>query len=213
MASGTSGTSSASDHARAPTDPDCGGASSPWAPTSGAIAVAAAAAAAAPGAADIAVIPSSTVPRTAASPPPSAADSSGWADVMTGARNRSESVVVMAGMRAPPPTDTTAASSRTPLRCNVSCRTSAKPASGPRSTSSSSVRVRRTSLRCPGSSATNDVNAAVDSRSLAPRHCARSRDSDPIAEVLDKSTAPAADRSSMTWVNSAWSTRSPDRSW
>ncbi len=52
----------------------------------------------------------------------------------------------------------------------------------------------------------------MDNRSLAPRHWARSRVSEPIAEVPDKSMVPAADRSLMTWVNSAWSMRSPDRS-
>ena len=41
---------------------------------------------------------------------------------------------------------------------------------------------------------------------------ARSRVSDPIADVPARSTEPAADRSPITWVSTAWSMRSPDRS-
>ena len=162
--------------------------------TSGAIAVAAAAAAATPGATAIDVAPSSTVPRAALSPPPIAAVNSGCPVVMTGTRKCSDSVVVMNGMRAPPPTEATATRSaaRIPLRSKVSCTTPTKSASGARIASSSSLRVSRTSLRCPGSSATSEVTAAVDNRSLAPRHWARSRVSEPIAEVPDKSMVPAA---------------------
>ena len=68
------------------------------------------------------------------------------------------------------------------------------------------------SLRCRAASAGSDVTAAVDSRSLAPRHCARSRVSEPIAEVPDRSIDPAADRSPIDWVSNAWSMRSPERS-
>ena len=91
--------------------------------TSGAIAVAAAAAAATPGAAAIDVAPSSTVPRAALSPPPIAAVNSGCPVVMTGTRKCSDSVVVMIGMRAPPPTEATATRSaaRIPLRSRFSC--------------------------------------------------------------------------------------------
>ena len=57
--------------------------------------------------------------------------------------------------------------------------------------SSSSLRVSRTSLRCPGSSATNEVTrgwwTAVP---WLPRHCARSRLSEPIAEVPARSMDP-----------------------
>ena len=193
----TSGTSSASDHASAPKVLDAGASCGC---TSGAIAVAAAAAAATPGAAAIDVASSSTVPRTALSPPPIAAVNSGCAVVMTGTRKCSDSVVVMIGMRAPPPTEATATRSavRIPLRSRVSATTPTKSASGARIASSSSLRVSRTSLRCPGSSTTSEVTAAVDNRSLAPRHWPRSRVSEPIAEVPDKSMVPAADKSLMT---------------
>ena len=207
----TSGTSSASDHASAPNVLDAG-ASCGSIP--GAIAVAAAAAAATPGAADSDVLPSSTVPRAARRPPPIAAVNSGCPVVMTGTRKCSDNVVVMIGMRAPPPTEATATRSavRIPLRSKVSWTTPTKSASGLRIASSSSLRVSRISPLCPGSSATREVTALVDSRSLAPRHWARSRLSEPIADVPDRSMVPAADRSLMTWVNNAWSMRSPDRS-
>jgi len=39
---------------------------------------------------------------------------------------------------------------------------------------------------------TNEVTPDVDSRSLAPRHCARSWLSDPIADVSARSMVPAA---------------------
>ena len=122
---------------------------------------------------------------------------------MTGTRNRSDNVVVTIGMRAPPPTDATATSSRTPLRSNVSCSTPVKSDNGWRITSSNSVRVSRTSLRCPGTSATSEVTPDVDSRSFAARHWARNRVSDPIADVPDRSMVPAADRSFITWVSKA----------
>jgi hypothetical protein len=64
--------------------------------------------------------------------------------------------------------------------------------------SSSSLRVSRTSLRCPGSSADSVVTAVVDNRSLAPRHWPRSRLNDPIADVPERSIVPAALRSLMT---------------
>ena len=54
------------------------------------------------------VMPSCTVARTACNPAPIAAVSSGRAVVMTGTRNLSESIVVTAGMRAPPPIEATA---------------------------------------------------------------------------------------------------------
>ncbi len=84
--------------------------------------------------------------------------------------------------------------------------------SGWASTSSSSLRFSRTSLRCPGSSATSAVTDSVDSRSLPRRHSVRRRPSEPIAEVLARSIDPAADRSFTTWVSRPWSIRSPDRS-
>ena len=134
--------------------------------------------------------------------------------VITGTPKCSDSVVVISGIRAPPPADATATRSadRAPLRSSVSCSTPAKSVSGWRIASSSSLRVRRTSPRCPGSSATSEVAAVVDSRSLAARHCARSRLSGPIADVPDTSTEPASDRPSRTRVSTAWSIRSPDNS-
>ena len=140
-----------------------------------------------------AVAPSSAVPRAALRPPPIADVSSGCGVVMTGTPKCSDSVVVMSGMRAPPPADATAASPRAPLRSSVSCSAPANSLSGCRIASSSSLRVSRTSPRCPGSSATSEVAAVVDSRSLAARHWLRSLLSGPIAEVPVTSTDPASD--------------------
>ena len=159
------------------------------------------------------VCPSSTVPRTAVRPPPIAAVNSGWPcgddryPEVFGQRRRDDRDSRSAAHRCD------CGQAREP-RCAPTfpaIRRRSRRA-GCRIASSSSLRVSRTSLRCPGRSATSEVTLAVDSRSLAPRHWPRSRVSDPIADVPDRSMLPAADRSLITWVSSAWSTRSPERS-
>ena len=122
---------------------------------------------------------------------------------MTGTPKCSDSVVVMSGMRAPPPVDATAARSDV-RRCGP-----ASPAPRPRigercrMASSSSLRVRRTRRdaragRLPGR--WPRWSTAVP---WPPRHWARSLFNGPIADVPDTSTAPASDSPSRTCVSSA----------
>ena len=152
----------------------------------------------------ITVSVSSRGPRAARSAPPMAAVSCGRGVVTTGTRSRPDSMVVTAGRLAPPPTETTATRSepRIPLRTKASSRTAVKLFSESRIASSSSFLVSRISAREPKSS-DNVVTVLSESCSLALRHPARSRLSEPIAEVPAGSNEPVLGMSSITVVNNA----------
>ena len=134
------------------------------------------------------------VPRTAFSPAPIAAANSGCAPVMTGTRRCSDSVVVMIGMRAPPPTDATATSSRGPNSAALQRVLELIDEAG-RAVADRVVELvagdPNLAVGVRAVRPVSEVTADVDSRSLAARHWARNRVSEPIADVLDRSTEPA----------------------
>ena len=157
---------------------------------------------------------SSAGPRATRSAAPIAAVAAGRVVVTTGTRRCSDIVVVTTGIAAPPPIEATAARSAAadPGAGHVSCTAATRSANERCTVSSSSARVSRTSPRKPGRSAGTAVAVTVDSRSLAARHSARSRVSDPIAEVPVTSSGPPADNSATTWASRPWSIRSPEKS-
>jgi len=79
--------------------------------------------------------------------------------------------------------------------------------------SSSSFLVRPTSPRIPVKSSLSVVTVLDESSSLALRHPARSRLSEPIAAVPDRSNEPVLGMLSITAANTAWSITSPQKSW
>src|SRR6516165_2063604 len=159
-----------------------------------------------------AVAPLSAEPGITFNAPPTAAVSCGRGVVTTGTRRCPDSVVVTTGMFAPPPTETTATRSRIPLRCNVSSSNATKLFSDSRIASSSSSLVSRISPRTPVKSSVNVVTVLDESCSLALRQAARSRLSEPIAEVPNGSNGPVLEILAITAVNNAWSIMSPEKS-
>ncbi|KMO72318.1 hypothetical protein MOBUDSM44075_04070 [Mycolicibacterium obuense] len=141
--------------------------------------------------------------RSANSSAPVAAAICGCTVVRSGARNASESRCVTSGMRAPPPTVTTAVGV-TRARFSTSTIVTTRRSSGSAISASSSPRVTRTGPRAPATA----VAVTCDSRSLAARLSARRSSSEATAEV----PAGSSSRPSMTWRSSAWSTRSPENS-
>ena len=129
-----------------------------------------------------------------------AAVSCGCGVVITGTRKYRESVVVTAGMFAPPPAETTAARSWIPLRANAFSNIATNLSSGVRIASSSSSRVTRIS---PVSPSVRVVAALDDSSSLALRHAVRSRLSEPIATVPDGSKEAVLGMLQMTALSSS----------
>ena len=98
------------------------------------------------------------------------------------------------------------------LRCNVSSMVVSRPASGSEMRFSSSLRVTLTSELKPGSSAGTTVAVSADSRSLACRASSRSRASDPSPSVPVGSASLASAIPATTWLSSAWSIWSPEKS-
>lgn len=127
--------------------------------------------------------------RAAHNAPPKAAVNCGRGVLTTGTQKRPDSVVVTAGIFAPPPTETIATSSavRIPLRARVCSKALPTLSSESRIVSSSSLRVNRIS---PPNASVSVVTVLDESRSLALRHSIRSLVSEPIAEVPAGSNAP-----------------------
>ncbi len=135
--------------------------------------------------------------RAAHNAPPKAAVNCGRGVLTTGTQKRPDSVVVTAGIFAPPPTETIATSSavRIPLRARVCSKALPTLSSESRIVSSSSLRVNRIS---PPNASVSVVTVLDESRSLALRHSIRSLVSEPIAEVPAGSNAPVPGSSDMT---------------
>ena len=98
------------------------------------------------------------------------------------------------------------------LRCNVSSIAASRPASGPAMRFSSSVRVSRTSDWKPGRSTGTTVAVSADRRSLACLLSSRSRVSEPTAAVPAGSALLASAMPARTWLSTAWSIWSPEKS-
>jgi len=138
----------------------------------------------------------------------------GRADVTTGTRRCSDSVAVIAGMAAPPPTVATAASSLgfIPARIMVPRKTSTRSMSIAWVISSSSALVSRIPPETRVSRADTTVAVSLDSLSLAARHSSRSRISGPNARVPLSPGHELHDKPPRTKASTARSIMSPEKS-
>ncbi|PQM44491.1 hypothetical protein C1Y40_05353 [Mycobacterium talmoniae] len=131
---------------------------------------------------------------------------------MTGTPNCCESLLAMPGIFAPPPTAATATDRRHPVAVQGASHRGEDMSRGWRIASSRVARVSGISPRNPDSSTPSPLVVCTESCSLAWRHRARNRASDPIDEVAETPNEPLAFSSASTWVSNAWSICSPEKS-